>query len=142
MTLVIDAGPLVALADRDEPLRNPILAALRADRGALYVPAPVTAEVDYMLGRRFGPPARRAFLEDLAARRYEVASLTAGDHEELLGLDRRYADLGPGLADLSLVVLARKLDTRRLLTFDQRHFRAISPLQGGAFQLLPADLEQ
>jgi len=44
-----------------------------------------------------------------------------------------------GLADLSVVVLARKLKTRRILTFDQRRFRAIRPLQGGSFTLLPAD---
>jgi predicted nucleic acid-binding protein len=138
VTLVVDAGPLVALADLNEPRRDEILAALRADRGRLYIPAPVTAEVDYMLGRRFGPAARRAFLEDLAARRYEVAALTGGDYEDVLGLERRYADLDPGLADLSLVVLARRLDTRRVLSFDERHFRAIRPLQGGAFELLPA----
>jgi hypothetical protein len=27
----------------------------------------------------------------------------------------------------------------RLLTFDERHFRTIRPLQGGSFTLLPAD---
>jgi predicted nucleic acid-binding protein len=53
-------------------------------------------------------------------------------------LDRRYADLDLGLADLSIAVLARKLATRRILTFE-RHFRAVRPLQGGAFTLLPAD---
>lgn len=30
--------------------------------------------------------------------------------------------------------------TRRLLTFNERDFRAIAPLQGGAFTVLPADL--
>ncbi len=67
MTLVIDAAPLVALADEQEPRRLEILELLRAERGGLFVPAPVTAEIDYLLGRRFGPPARRAFLEDLAS---------------------------------------------------------------------------
>jgi hypothetical protein len=27
----------------------------------------------------------------------------------------------------------------RLVSFDERHFRAITPLQGGAFTLLPQD---
>lgn len=139
MTLVIDAAPLVALADEHEPRRTQILDLLRAERGGLFIPAPVTAEIDYLLGRRFGPPARRAFLEDLAARRYESPGLDASDYEAALEVDRRYADLDLGLADLSVVVLARRLGTRRVLTFDQRHFRAIRPLQGGAFTLLPAD---
>jgi len=71
VTVVIDAAPLVALADEREPRREEILAILRSERGSLFVPAPVTAEIDYLLGRRFGPGATRASLEDLAARRYE-----------------------------------------------------------------------
>jgi uncharacterized protein len=139
VTLVVDAAPLVALADADEPRRGEILAILRSESGGLFVPAPVTAEVDYLLGQRFGSPARRAFLEDLAARRYETPGLTQRDYESALEVDRRYADLDLGLADLSLVIIARALDTRRILTFDHRHFRAVRPLQGGAFTVLPDD---
>ncbi len=142
MTLLVDAGPLVAVADEREPRRGQILALLRSERKGLFVPAPVTAEIDYLLGRRFGPPARRAFLRDLAERRFETPGLDARDHAQALELDHRYADLDLGLADLSLVLLAHKLDTRRILTFDERHFRAVRPLQGGAFTLLPADLPQ
>lgn len=43
-----------------------------------------------------------------------------------------------GLADLS-VVLARRFGTRRIPTFDERHFQAPRRLDGGAFTLLPAD---
>ena len=140
MTLVIDAAPLVAVADEHEPRRGEILDLLQADRGSLFIPAPVTAEIDYLLGQRFGSHARRAFLADLAARRYESPGLDSRDYEAALELDGRYADLKLGLADLSVAVLARKLGTRRILTFDQRHFRAVRPLQGGTFTLLPADL--
>jgi predicted nucleic acid-binding protein len=51
----------------------------------------------------------------------------------------RYSDLGLGLADCSIMVLAGRYKTRRLLSFDERHFRAVAPLQGGSFELLPAD---
>jgi predicted nucleic acid-binding protein len=139
VTLVIDAAPLVALADEHEPRRDEILAILRSEQGGLFVPGPVTAEVDYLLGQRFGPSARRAFLEDLGARRYESPGLEARDYETALEVDRRYADLDLGLADLAIAILARRLGTRRILTFDHRHFRAIRPLQGGAFSLLPDD---
>jgi hypothetical protein len=37
------------------------------------------------------------------------------------------------------VVLAARYDTRDLLTLDERHFRKISPIQGGTFRLLPID---
>lgn len=139
MTLVVDAAPLVALADDREPRRGQILDILRREAGSLVVPAPVTAEVDYLLGRRFGPAARHAFLEDLATRRYETPGLDADDYRVALDLEQRYADLDVGLADLSIVVVAWRLRTRRILTFDDRHFRVLRPLQGGAFTLLPAD---
>jgi uncharacterized protein len=50
-----------------------------------------------------------------------------------------YRDLRLGLADISLVLLARRHRTRRLLTFEERACRAVAPLQGGAFTILPAD---
>ncbi len=139
MTLIVDAAPLVALADANEPRREEILDLLRTERGGLFIPAPVTAEIDYLLGQRFGAAARRAFLEDLAMRRYQSPGLDSTDYDVALDLDRRYADLDLGLADLSVAVLAGRLGTRRILTFDQRHFRAVRPIQGGAFTLLPAD---
>lgn len=45
--------------------------------------------------------------------------------------------LNLGLADLSVVVLAHRFRTRRLLTFGERDFRAVTPLSGGSFTLLP-----
>jgi predicted nucleic acid-binding protein len=44
-----------------------------------------------------------------------------------------------GLADASVVVLARRHRTNRLLTLDQRHFRALQPKPGESFVLLPLD---
>lgn len=109
------------------------------ETGPLIIPAPVTAEVDYLLHTRGGPGAARRFLEDLAAERFRVESLTTDEHALALTLNDRYAALNLGLADLSVVVLAYRYRTLRLLTFDERDFRPLTPLQGGAFMLLPAD---
>jgi uncharacterized protein len=139
VTLVLDAAPLVALADAREPQLEALLRIRDEEEGQLVLPAPVAAEVDYLLGVRFGEAARRAFLSDLAAQRYHVACLEADDYRAVSELDIRYSDLGLGLADCSIMVLAERYETRRLLSFDERHFRAVAPLQGGSFELLPAD---
>lgn len=139
MTLILDAAPLVALADAKEPRLEALLRIRDEEKGRLVLPAPVAAEVDYLLGVRFGEAARRAFLSDLAAQRYDVACLEPGDYRAVAELDARYSDLGLGLADCSTAVLAERYETRRLLSFDERHFRTIAPLQGGSFELLPAD---
>lgn len=139
MTLLIDTAPLVALADPNEPRRTAILDALRAEPGSLVVAAPATAEIDYLLGRRFGSAARRAFLSDLGAGRFSIACLEREDYVQIAALDARYADLDLGLADCALVILADRHRTDRLLTFDERHFRVVAPLRGGAFTILPVD---
>jgi predicted nucleic acid-binding protein len=139
LTLVLDAAPLVAVADRRDSMQPLIEALLREEAGELVVPAPITAEVDYLLGRRLGRVARLAFLDDLAAGRFTVACLDADDHAVVADLERHYEDLDVGLADLSVVVVAQRFGTRRLLTFDERHFRALRPLDRGRFSLLPAD---
>lgn len=139
MTVVLDAAPLVAGADRRDRLRSAVEAVLRDEPGELVIPAPVTAEVDYLLGRRIGRNARLGFIEDLAAGRFVVAHVEAEEYGVIADLERRYEDLDVGLADLSVVVAAQRYRTRRVLTFDERHFRALRPLGGGRFTLLPAD---
>ncbi|MGA9875103.1 MAG: PIN domain-containing protein [Solirubrobacteraceae bacterium] len=139
MTLILDAAPVVAIADTSEPLRDRILELMRANAGALVIPAPVTAEIDYLLGSRFGRSARSAFLRDLATGRFAVAGLERQDYRAVGELEQRYADLELGLADCAVVALAQRLDTKRIVSFDERHFRAVTPLQGGAFEILPAD---
>ncbi|MCO5315883.1 MAG: PIN domain-containing protein [Solirubrobacterales bacterium] len=141
MTLLVDAAPLVALADDSEPRRGQILDCLRREDGPLVIPAPITAEVDYLLGRRFGSRAQRAFLADLAAGRFMVSALEPEEYMTVLTLEDRYAGLDLGLADCSLVILAARYETTRLLTFDERQFRTVGPLRGGeTFTILPSDL--
>jgi predicted nucleic acid-binding protein len=118
--------PAVARVLRDEP-------------GEIILLAPITAEIDYLAGERLGRVARQAFLLDLANGRFRVECLSMMEYVMVRQLDAQYADLDVGLADLSVVVLARRFGTRRILTFDERHFRTLRPLDGGAFTLLPSD---
>jgi predicted nucleic acid-binding protein len=139
VTLIVDAAPLVALADAADPLQGVVERVLAAEPGQLVLPAPVAAEVDYLLDRRLGPVPRRRFLVDLAEGRFLVACLEQPEYEVLRRYDEHYADLNVGLADLSVVVLAARFKTKRILTFDQRHFRVLRALDGGTFVLLPGD---
>jgi len=135
----VDAAPLVALGDSRDRLHAAVGDVMRAESGELIVPAPVSAEVDYLIRRRGSVQAARAFLRDVAAGRFRVEGLTADEHGTVARLNEQYADLDLGLADISVVILAHRFRTRRLLTFDERDFRAVSPLAGGSFMLLPRD---
>ncbi len=141
MTAIIDAAPLVALGDANDRYFPQIEQLLKTIDGPLVIPAPITAEVDYLLGRRLGRGPQRSFIADLAAGRFTVACLEHGDYAAIQDLDAHYADLELGLADCALVILARRYNTTRIVSFDERHFRAVAPLQGGAFTILPADAD-
>ncbi len=137
--LIVGAGALYAQADADEPQHEAVARLLRAEPGTLVTSQIVVAEADYLILRRLGVDVELAFLADLAAGTYLVDSLTQADLAVARDIAERYRDLELGLADASLVVLAARWQTRRILTLDERAFRAVSPLQGGSFTVLPAD---
>jgi uncharacterized protein len=139
VTLIIDAAPLVALGDSSDPLHSLVGDVLRGEPGKLVVPAPVSAEADYIIRHRGTAQAAKAFLRDVAAGRFLVEGLTKEEHALAARLDEQYADFELGLADASVVILARRFRTTRLLSFDERDFRAVTPLGGGYFTLLPRD---
>lgn len=82
-----------------------------------------------------------AFLDDLAEGTFMVEGLTRRELGVARDLARRHRDLELGLADVSMVVLAQRYATRKIVTFDERAFRTVAPLQGGSFNVLPADSE-
>jgi predicted nucleic acid-binding protein len=97
------------------------------------------AEVDHLATARGGLHAVQAFRDDVRAGAYGV-DWWPGAASEATSVADLYGDLGIGLTDASLVVLADRVGTLAIATFDERHFRAIRPLGGGnAFRLLPLD---
>ena len=112
---------------------------LGAELGFLIIPAPVTAEVDYFLRSKRLRLQANSVIGDLASGKLQVFCLSPEDYAIAREYDRRYADFDIGLADLSVIIAAHRYRTNRILTFDERHFRALRPLDGGSFVLLPAD---
>jgi predicted nucleic acid-binding protein len=139
VALIVDAGCLVAFADADEPRHREVRETVRTERGTLVTTELVTAEADYLILERLGVDAELAFLQDLAEGSFIVDCLDRSELAKAREVVARYRDLRLGLADASLVVLAARYGTTRILTFDERAFRAVTPLQGGAFSILPAD---
>lgn len=140
MTLVGDTSGILATLDRAHPTHKECLDAVRRAEAVVVSPL-VLAEVDYMITTRFGYPAALAFLGEIERGVYEVADV--GRDEILMGkrLLDRYASLPLGLTDALNAVLADVLGTDRILTLDQRHFRAVAPITGrfAAFRLSPFD---
>jgi predicted nucleic acid-binding protein len=138
MALVVDAGAFVAAANHRDP-RHHDVAGLLQDGAPLVTTQIVLAEVDHLLTRRGGVDLEVAFLDALANAAIRAECLSAVELGRAREVVAQYRDLEVGLADASLVVLCARLRTRTLVTLDERCFRAMSPLNGGHFTLLPAD---
>ena len=107
-----------------------------------YVPGLVLAEVDYFL--RDERSAMTVFMHDLFRGAFTYAPPALDQLARAMEIDRRYADLGLGLVDASVVALAEHLGIRRLATRDIRHFAAVRLRDGTAFELVvhPTDPDE
>jgi predicted nucleic acid-binding protein len=99
----------------------------------------VLAELDYLIATNGDQLAELALLRDVARGAYELAPFSADDVAAAISIVDRYADLRLGLADASIVVLARRHHCRDVLTLDQRHFRVVLGPDDKPFRLLPLD---
>lgn len=134
MTIIVDTGPLLAAVNRrDEAHRLAVELLSAAGRDAV-VPDPVAVEVDWLLRDRVGGDAARAFLKALAEGVHERCALSTTLFVRAVELDQRFAALGLGLTDASVMALAESRKAP-ILTFDFAHFRATAP-ERGAWRLV------
>jgi len=138
--IVVDTSLIYALLDAADARHTQAAAWYETVDDDLATTPLVIAESDHLAQTRGGAAAVRAFHADVRSGAYTIewwpeAAAVA------VAVAERYADLGIGLADASLVALASRLETTLIATFDERHFRAMRPLRGGsAFRLLPLDV--
>jgi len=110
---------------------------LRETDDRFLVAPTVLAETYDLLHEIGGPAPEVAFLRSIAAGELELAVLTVADVARMAELAERYADLGLGGTDASLVALAERLGLTTLATFDRRHFTVVRPAHTPSFTLLP-----
>ena len=137
--IVCDTSGLFSAYDEDQSQHAKVMEVLEAEPGPFLLSPFVLAELDYFVIGRLGSHIEAKLLSDVVRGGYELCPMAAADVGEAHSLIQKYADLKIGLADASIAVIAARYETTRILTLDERHFRAIEPLWGKSFTLLPAD---
>jgi predicted nucleic acid-binding protein len=137
--IILDTSGLLAAIDAGQQQHAKAVAALRAADPPWLLSPFVLAELDYLLSTRVGAQAERALLAEVGRGVYRLEAFDADDVAAAERVIARYADLAPGLADASIVVLAARYGVRDLLTLDERHFRSMRGPGGRPFRLFPAD---
>jgi len=133
--VLVDAGPLVALLDRDDPNHEAVCEALADIRDPLVTVWPAVTEAMYLVG--FSWRAQRALWQMLETRAAELLPLTADDAPRMRALMDKYRDLPMDLADAALVRVAEREGLRRILTLDRRDFDVYRLARRGRFTVLP-----
>jgi len=118
-----DTGPLVALFDVHEAQHARCRAAFADFQGDLITSWPVLTETFHFLNPG---PATDQLWGFIARGGFILPELTPADWPRMRAQMRKYDDLPMELADASLVVLAERLELRRILTIDRRHSACIA----------------
>jgi predicted nucleic acid-binding protein len=132
---IVDAGPLYAAADADDRDHAACVEALSRADLRLVLPALVIAEATYFVGGRLGGAAESTFLQAMAE--LDVEGPSNADLTRMAELVAQYADFPLGGTDASVIALAERLNANVILTLDRRHFAAVTPRGGNAFEVLP-----
>jgi len=141
MALICDTGGVFALYDADDPHHGAAQDVVETEPGPLFLPVVLLAEIDYLLSTRLGQDAALEFIENVEKAAFTLVPLSGEDLTRCRELITQYRDSRLGIADASVAVTAERLGISRLLTLDERHFRAIRPRGFNHFVLLPADRE-
>ena len=133
--ILVDAGPLVAVLDRDDAHHEACVAALRTIRDPLVTVWPALTEAMCLLG--FAWERQRALWEMIETDILRLLPLDHVDAPRMRALMEKYRDLPMDMADAALVRVAEREGIRRVLTLDQRDFSIYRLTRKGSFTLLP-----
>ncbi len=135
--LLVDTGPLLATADRNDADHQACRALLEKDAGPLVTSALVIAEASYLLDRELGPVADAALFRSIVDGDLRVEPLQLADWTRIAELVEDYSDLRLGGTDASLIALGERLGVARIATLNHRDFAVVRPRHVRAFTLLP-----
>ena len=118
--ILIDAGPLVALADAGDQYHGQCVAAFRRVTDTIGTTWPALAEAFYLLNDLAA--AQNIIWEMLYRGSVEILEVGLADLPRIRELMQKYADLPMDLADATLVHVAEREGIRTIFTTDQRDF--------------------
>jgi len=116
-TVLIDAGPLIALFDRNDAYHEGMLDFIKKGSFRFVTTLAVITEVSYMLD--FNQQVRLDFFEWVMREGVRLHDIVQGDIPRIIHYSKKYADLPMDFADATLVVAAEKSGIKKILSVDK-----------------------
>ena len=116
-SILIDAGPLIALFDSSDKHHRGILTFLKEHPYRYVSTIAVFTEVSHMLD--FRAAAQRDFYEWVMYKGVIIGDINQNDMHRLVELTDKYADVPMDFADATLVVTAEKTGIQEIISIDR-----------------------
>ncbi len=117
---LIDAGPIIALFNKNDKYHHQIKSFLKDYVGYLSTTWPVITEISHMLS--FNVQTQIDFLKWVQLGGVIINDINGKDIERIIELSQKYSDVPMDLADASLVVLSEKLKIDKIITIDSDYY--------------------
>lgn len=118
--IIVDAGPLIALFDKDDKYHDSVIKFLKTFDGQLITSWPVITEVTHLLS--FNVNVQIDFLEWLKREAVTIINLENIHLERIIQLSKKYSDVPMDLADSSLIVIAELTNITDIITIDSDYY--------------------
>jgi predicted nucleic acid-binding protein len=116
-SILIDAGPLIALFDAGDKHHSGVRAFLKKNPYRFVSTIAVFTEVSHMLD--FNVNVLRDFYEWVMYKGVIIGDINQNDMLRLLELTDKYADVPMDFADATLVITAEKSGIRQIISLDR-----------------------
>ncbi|GHV72170.1 pilus biogenesis protein [Spirochaetia bacterium] len=116
-SILIDAGPLIALFDSSERHHKSVRDFLKENPYRYVSTLAVLTEVSHMLD--FSARAQHDFYEWIMYKGVFINEINQNDMPRIVELTGKYADLPMDFADATLVVTAEKTGIREIISLDK-----------------------
>lgn len=133
---LIDTGFMFAVLDESDEHHKSCAAAFETETNAL-LPEVVLPELAYLLLRRADYKNLNKFLLSVAADDLVLVSTELQDLKRAAEVLEKYADSRVDFVDCVIVAIAERLNIKRILTVDRRHFNLFRPRHCDAFEIIP-----
>ena len=115
-TVLIDAGPLIALFDRDDKYHTSIVEFIKNTNYRFISTTAVLTETMYMLD--FNTAVQLSFLEWVMKEGVIIHEIKQSNIKRIIDLTKKYSDRPMDFADATLVIAAEERGIRQIISID------------------------
>jgi uncharacterized protein len=117
---LIDAGPLIALFNKNDKYHEKTKEFIKSYKGFLITSWPVITEVCHMIDFNIG--AQIDFLKWIKLGGLKVEDIKTEEIDKIIMLSEKYSDVPMDLADATLIILSERLGIKEIITIDSDYY--------------------